>query len=144
MPSLGPIVRRLLSGAAETTEQGRELQQLLTPDPHAPPPNHETFAAQLRAGREPALAAILAALLPERIARHLGGDEAARAHADSILNEPFPAGAALSKEFLDAQTARIQALEACVRSLALALVEFHFPSPRQADTVFHSTASRRR
>jgi hypothetical protein len=144
MTKIGEIVRRLLSCTeGATQEQARELQQILTPDPRATLLDAQNLASILRAGREEALAAILAKLPLERIAAQLGGSEEARAHAVAVLNAPFPPRTPQSLEFIDAQTARIQALEDCVRLLTLALVEVLHPSPRESPTAFHTTASRR-
>lgn len=145
MTRIGEIVRRLLSRTEEATqEQAQHLQQILSPDPNAVPLDAQNLVATLRAGREEALTVLLGKLPLERVALALGGSEEVRSHAARVLNAPFPPRTPQTLEFMDAQTARIQALEECVRLLAVALVEALHPSPRESAPAFHTTASRRR
>jgi hypothetical protein len=140
---IGEIVRHLTRVVGLTAEQVRRVSSELTPDPDAPSPDAGDVMTALRAGREPALRALLSRLVPERVAAELGGD-GARQHVAAVLNAPLPPRAPLSVEFVHTLQARVQALEECNRLLALALVEALYPSPRVAESVCVGTASRGR
>ncbi len=145
MIKIGDIVRRLLGRSARATrEQAEQLQQILTPDPSADPLGARDLASTLRAGRKEALAALLARLLPVRVANQLGSSEEARSQAAAVLNAPFPPRTSQSRDFIDAQTARIQSLEECVCLLASAIVEILHPAPREGRSDFHTTTNGRR
>jgi len=144
MTNLGEIVRQLLSHTeGATPEQAQHLKEILTPNPNAAPLDAAEVISALRAGREEALAALLARLTSVRVAQLLGGGDEARAHTAAVLNAPFPPRKAQSREFIDSHTARIAALEECVLLLATALVEVLFPSPRESSSSCHTTAKRR-
>jgi hypothetical protein len=138
------IVQQLLSRTdGATQEQAEQIKDILTPNPNAAPFDANEIVSALRASRGDALAVLLARLPLEKIAAKLGGGDEARAHVAAVLNAPFPPRAPLTREFNDAQSARIQALEECVLLMMVALVEVLHPSPRDSSSTYHSTASRR-